>query len=75
MADELQMLMGDEIKELKFDRDERNNFSLLCKLKDKSNACQWLDSLLQSRILSKYSNHGSNSKNGRVFKLKIYLEM
>lgn len=75
MAQELLLLMGNQIKQLNFVKDERNNYSLLCQMKDKSGACEWLDKLLQGRNLAKFGNSGSDKKNSRVYKLKIYLDL
>jgi hypothetical protein len=54
-------------------RDEKGTFSCLVHMHTQSQACEWLDKLLQSRALVRFSNAGHDRKN--VFKLKIYLEL
>ncbi len=63
--------MGEKLLDVQFVRDEKGNFSCLVHMRDQSSACEWLDQLLQSRALIRFSNSGSDRKN--VFKLKIYL--
>jgi hypothetical protein len=73
MKAELESLMGADLREVEFVRDEKGTFSCMVRMRDHSSACEWLDNLLQSRALFRFSNFGSDKKN--VFKLKIYLDL
>ena len=73
MKAELESLMADQLREVEFVRDEKGTYSCLVHMHTQSQACEWLDKLLQSRALVRFSNAGHDRKN--VFKLKIYLEL
>jgi hypothetical protein len=73
MKAELESLIGDQLREVEFVRDEKGTYSCLVRMWNQSHACEWLDKLLQSRALVRFSNSGHDRKN--VFKLKIYLDL
>lgn len=59
LAQEVLMHMGTDVKEVRFDKDERGTYSLLIQMKDRASACEWLDTLLQGRLLTKFGSPGS----------------
>lgn len=70
---EIESLIGEQLLEVEFVKDEKGSYSCLCRMRDRSSACEWLDRLLQSRALSRFGNFGGDKRN--VYKLKIYLDL
>ena len=62
--------MGNDLQDANFCRDG-NRFSLVCQMATRELACYWLDELLATREVKKYSI--PRSKEGHAVKLKVYL--